>query len=246
MKIPKIRNSAATHAEPGWRTSRLATIQSVVIGVVVAALIVVFLELHNRPTRAEVDKANAKANGAVAAATSANGALSSAGLPTVSVPTSAAAPTATVTVTGANGAAGLAGRGIVAAEIQGSSLILTYNDGVMQNVGSVVGPVGSSGSNGSNGSNGAAGRGVQSVSIDGNGHMIVTYSDGSVVDVGQVVGATGPAGVNGTSGTDGANGANGQGVGGFTFTVPGVLGDTVYTCTPDDASQSAHYTCVTS
>lgn len=81
-----------------------ATMAIAVFGAVIA-----LTALHAANHRA--DQKQAQANAAVGAATSANASLSKAGLPTIQVPTSAAAPTATVTVTGAQGANGSTGPG---------------------------------------------------------------------------------------------------------------------------------------
>jgi hypothetical protein len=151
---------------------------------------------------------------------------------------------------GASGASGLDGRGIITSAIVNNHLVLTYTSGTRLDVGRVVGPKGATGASGSPGasgpagasgasgtgkpgSDGADGRGIKSTDINSAGHLAVTYTDGTTADLGAVVG---PAGQNGSDGADGKSGAAGSPPASFTFTVPGVLGDTTYLCTPDGES----------
>lgn len=79
------------------------------------------------------------------------------------------------------------GRGIVSTAISDGHLLVTYTDGVVDDVGQVQG---------------APGRGIASTTIT-DGRLIVTFDGGAVRDLGQVVG---PDGADGDDGTDGEPG----------------------------------------
>lgn len=93
-------------------------------GVIVLGILIALLYLGYRGQQAEIHAKSAQVNAAVGAATSANASLSAAGLPTVPVPTSAAAPTATVTVSGPQGDQGSAGPGPSTAQV--SAAVAAY------------------------------------------------------------------------------------------------------------------------
>lgn len=115
-------------------------------------------------------------------------------------------------VTGAEGPAGPAGRGIVATSITGGQLLVTYSTGETVDVGQVAGATGPAGPSGQPGKNGANGRGIVASAVNSAGHLILTFTDGTTRDVGDVVGPTGPTGPAGPTGAAGANGADGVGV----------------------------------
>lgn len=140
-------------------------------------------------------------------------------------------------VTGAEGPAGPAGRGIVATSITDGQLFVSYSTGETVDVGQVAGatgPAGPSGAPGQPGKNGAAGangRGIVASAVNNAGHLILTFTDGTSRDVGNVIG---PAGATGPSGAPGQAGANGVGVKSVTI-VNGHLIVTLTDGTTDDA-----------
>lgn len=234
------------------------------------ALVAVVALLYGTQADRRANTNGAHANAAAKALGTANASLANNGLTPVPTPSSAAAATATVTVTPTPGRNGLNGKGIVASALIGGHLELTYTDGVVEDVGQVVGPAGRSGSSGqsgaagpsgpagatgSPGTRGDAGRGITSTEITVAGHLVITYTDGTTVDLGEVVGSNGANGENGNNGQDGASGASGaSGQPGsppasFTFTVPGDFGtSTTYDCAPDGSAgpgDQPSYSCAT-
>lgn len=90
-----------------------------------------------------------------------------------------------------DGADGADGRGITAAEIDGSGhLLLTYSDLTQEDLGLVVGAPGAPGDPGIDG---VDGRGITSMAIDGSSHLIITYTDTTTEDAGLIPGAGGSA-----------------------------------------------------
>lgn len=86
------------------------------------------------------------------------------------------------------GQPGIPGRGIVSARIDTGQLQLVFSDGIVQDLGQVVGERGLSG---------ADGRGITSTDIV-DGRLVVTYSDGTNQDAGPV--PSGPQGPQGPPG----------------------------------------------
>jgi hypothetical protein len=82
-------------------------------------------------------------------------------------------------------------RGIINATIQGGELVLSYNDGTTQAVGTVAGQPGA------DGSNGLDGRGIVDGAITPDGQLWLSFTDGSTQNLGQVVGASGQDGEHG-------------------------------------------------
>ena len=127
---------------------------------------------------------------------------------------------------GTSGADGLAGRGITDIDLLNGELLITYSDGQVVNLGSVVGPAGAQGAPGEAGAagdrgiqgpigpageNGADGRGVANMQIN-DGDVVVSYSDGQEQNLGNIAGPQGPQGVPGADGPAGPDGAQGVGI----------------------------------
>lgn len=95
---------------------------------------------------------------------------------------------------GRPGDAGAAGRGVVGTSINPAGrLLVTFTDGLTQDVGQVVGVDGKAG---------ADGRGITGSTLQA-GRLVLTFSDGGTQDVGPVVGG---------DGADGRDGRDGRGV----------------------------------
>lgn len=172
-----------------------------------------------------VDVKTAQVNAAVGAATSANASLSAAGLPTVQVPTSAAAPTATVTITGPQGSAGNTGPGPTDAQVAAavvafcefhscsspptSSDVASAVAAYCASHSGCVGPAGPQGASGKDATTDQIAASVQAYCAANNA-------------------CQGPAGVQGPPG------ATGPEIPSFTFTIHGALGDTTYICSAPD------------
>lgn len=90
-------------------------------------------------------------------------------------------------VVGTDGASsnGAAGRGIASAVISTGHLVLTFTDDATLDLGQVVGPKGTDG------------RGVSTMTVNGDGDLVVTYTDDSTHNAGHVVGAAGQDGSGG-------------------------------------------------
>ncbi|MBQ9599898.1 MAG: leucine-rich repeat protein [Clostridia bacterium] len=95
-------------------------------------------------------------------------------------------------------------------------LIITLTSGEQINAGLVRGKDGKDGQDGKNGSSGSKGAtgengvGIQSVELNGEGHLIVTLSDGSSNDAGAIAGVKGEKGEKGDKGDTGAQGIQGE------------------------------------
>jgi hypothetical protein len=219
-----------------------------------------FGTIHSLQSDRRADTNAGHANALATALATANSSIVAIGGTPVSTPTSAApAPTATVTVSGPagrNGASGSPGIGPTSDQVlaavtiychantcgtppsaaQVAQAVVTYCSAgscTGKSGATVTGPPGPSGPAGQNGQDGL------SASPDQIAQAVADYCSGHANCAGPA-GADGTNGANGTSGTDGAPGPPGQGVPSFTFTIPGVLGDTSYTCTAPD------YACVSS
>lgn len=124
---------------------------------------------------------------------------------------------------GANGINGSNGVGIGNAVLSNGSLLFTYTDNTVQNVGYIVGPVGNTGPTGNTGpigptgntgpigntgpqgNTGPAGLGVANAQLE-SGYLVLTYTDNSNSNVGYVIGPKGNAGAAGVNGIAGTNG----------------------------------------
>ncbi len=94
---------------------------------------------------------------------------------------------------GRDGADGADGVGIARTEINDAGeLIITYTNGVVTNLGKIVG------SGGKSGTNGKDGVGIAKTEINDAGELVITYTDGTVTNLG--------SDIMGISGTDGADG----------------------------------------
>ena len=133
---------------------------------------------------------------------------------------------------GADGAAGKDGkdgRGIDSVRINDAGeLIVTFSDGVEQNVGPVAGAAGKDGNDGKDGDNGKDGadgadgtpgkdgkdgkdgRGIDSVTTNDKGEVVVKYSDGTTDVLGTLNAEKGDTGAPGQDGADGRDGADGK------------------------------------
>lgn len=101
-------------------------------------------------------------------------------------------------VVGQDGAPGIDGRGVLAAELQSGSLVIRYTDGSSQNLGIVVGPAGAqgvtgeSGTKGDTGATGAEGpKGADGISVLrvylSGATIMVEYSNGTSEAVGDII-----------------------------------------------------------
>ncbi|WP_296132720.1 ExeM/NucH family extracellular endonuclease [uncultured Corynebacterium sp.] len=135
---------------------------------------------------------------------------------------------------GADGAAGKDGkdgRGIDSVRINDAGeLIVTFSDGVEQNVGPVAGAAGKDGNDGKDGDNGKDGadgadgtpgkdgkdgkdgRGIDSVTTNDKGEVVVKYSDGTTDVLGTLNAEKGDTGAPGQDGADGKDGEDGRGI----------------------------------
>ena len=133
---------------------------------------------------------------------------------------------------GADGAAGNDGedgRSIDSVRINDAGeLIVTFSDGVEQNVGPVAGAAGKDGNDGKDGDNGKDGadgadgtpgkdgkdgkdgRGIDSVTTNDKGEVVVKYSDGTTDVLGTLNAEKGDTGAPGQDGADGRDGADGK------------------------------------
>ena len=133
---------------------------------------------------------------------------------------------------GADGAAGndgKDGRGIDSVRINDAGeLIVTFSDGVEQNVGPVAGAAGKDGNDGKDGENGQDGadgangtagkdgkdgkdgRSIDSVTTNDKGEVVVKYSDGTTDVLGTLNAEKGDTGAPGQDGADGRDGADGK------------------------------------
>ena len=117
--------------------------------------------------------------------------------------------------TGATGSQGPAGRNVTSATVTNAHLILSMSDSTTVDAGDITGPkgdkgdtgakgdTGPTGATGPKGDTGLTGKGVQSVLVDGTGHLIVTYTDSTTNDAGQVKGTKGDTGATGATGPAG-------------------------------------------
>lgn len=219
---------------PDWtRAERLAWISFAAFAVSAFAVTLSLIALHESNHRADVNQA--KANAGVGAATSANAALSAAGLPTVAIPSSAAAPTATVTLTGAQGPSGINGSGPSAAEV--SAAVTLYCDthacGTPPTAADIAAAIvvycqAHAGCVGATGPQGAQGPAGQNASADQIAAAVVNYCQANNA-------CQGPTGADGGAGPVGPQGPE---IPSFTFTDEfGVK----YVCSPPD--QGTQYEC---
>lgn len=124
---------------------------------------------------------------------------------------------------GATGNTGPTGVGISGASLSNYELLITYTNGVTQNIGYIRGDTGSPGLTGSPGTAGTPGStgntGNTGVGISGatlvNYELIFTYTTGLTQNVGYIRGETGTPGTNGATGNTGNTGV---GISGATLT----------------------------
>lgn len=85
---------------------------------------------------------------------------------------------------GSNGSNGLNGTGIQSAHIDADgNLIITFTDGVVTNLGKIVGTDGKDGKDGADGKDGI---GIKGCRIDDDGNLILTLTDNTTLDAGNI------------------------------------------------------------
>ncbi len=88
---------------------------------------------------------------------------------------------------GSNGSNGLNGNGIRSAHIDADgNLIITFTDGVVTNLGKIVGTDGKDGQDGADGKDGKDGIGIKGCRIDDDGNLILTLTDNTTLDAGNI------------------------------------------------------------
>ena len=88
---------------------------------------------------------------------------------------------------GSNGSNGLNGTGIKSAHIDADgNLIITFTDGVVTNLGKIVGTDGKDGQDGADGKDGKDGIGIKGCRIDDDGNLILTLTDNTTLDAGNI------------------------------------------------------------
>ena len=70
--------------------------------------------------------------------------------------------------------------------LDGQGHLISHNNGVTMDLGSVVGPQGLPGTNGTNGTSGTNGVSVTAATINASGHLLFTLSNGSTLDAGDL------------------------------------------------------------
>jgi hypothetical protein len=229
MNLPTLMSSGE-HRDPGWRTRRSLMALLIAFAAVVAALVWLFLRVGDLTDQVHAEKA--KVYAAVGAATSANASLSAANLPTIPINTSAAAPTATVTISGPQGDTGPGPSDAqVALAITGycqnhtcgtpptaqdvAAAVVAY----CVSHGGCAGPAGAAGPSGSVGPSGASGQDASPQQIAA---AVQSYCSAN----------NGCQGPTGTTGPTGPAGPTGPEIPSFTFTVPGTRPgqSTTYVC----------------
>lgn len=212
---------------PHWTRAEWVAWSSFVIAslAIIIAVFLFFWGIHKDHQRAV---AQSHANAAVGAVSTANARLSDHGIPTVEVPTSAAAPTATVTVSGPQGDTGSSGPG--PSEAQVAAAVASYcgshtcseppsSSDVAEAVAGYC--AAHAGCIGAPGPQGAAG---QNATTDQIATAVQAYCSAN----------NSCQGPTGGQGPPGGQGATGPMIPSFTFTVPGVLGPTTYVCSAPD------------
>jgi hypothetical protein len=229
---------------PLTRQEKLAVVLTLLTAIAVALAAGAIMYAHAADLRSKHNEQKAAANaGALGTANATISALGGSAIPTPY--TAPPQPTATVTVTGAKGDTGNTGAGPTQAEVQAAVALFCASgacgqpptaaqvaQAVATYCGGANGCKGSDGTPGAPGASGAPGAAGQNATPDQIAAAVASYCAANSCQ-----GATGPTG---------PPGPNGLGVGGFTFTVPGLTGSTTYTCSPDTSSSSSHYTCVVS
>lgn len=88
---------------------------------------------------------------------------------------------------GSNGSNGLNGTGIRSAHIDSDgNLIITFTDGVVTNLGKIVGADGKDGKDGADGKDGKDGIGIKGCRIDDDGNLILTLTDNTTLDASNI------------------------------------------------------------
>ena len=88
---------------------------------------------------------------------------------------------------GQNGQNGSDGNGIQSAHIDSDgNLIITFTDGVITNLGKIVGSDGKDGKDGADGKDGKDGIGIKGCRIDDDGNLILTLTDNTTLDAGNI------------------------------------------------------------